>query len=228
MSQMSQSEHALDMPPALEELEVGHQFEELGQQAEAYTVGMWIFLITELLFFGGLFTAYIVFRSHYPEMFAKAHEHLDKLMGGINTFVLLTSSFSMALAVRAAQLNKWRQQLYLISFTILCALAFMVVKYFEYSAKIQHGLVPGPNFNEAYAGGPHSSMFFGLYFAMTGLHGFHVLVGIIVMSVLMVRIYRMRNQRQDFIPVEMVGLYWHFVDIVWIFLYPLLYLIGSH
>ncbi|MFN8140353.1 MAG: cytochrome c oxidase subunit 3 family protein [Fimbriimonadales bacterium] len=206
------------------ELHLGHQFEDLKQQIESYTVGMWIFLVTEVMFFGGLFTAYIVYRAKYPEGWFAGHHHLDWKMGGLNTLILLTSSLTMALAVRSAMVNKWRPQIGYLVVTMVLAFGFMVVKFFEYSAKFEHHVVPGPNF--ANKDVPGEELFMGLYFAMTGLHGFHVLIGILVIGAIAVRTYNMRAVRQDFIPVELVGLYWHFVDIVWIFLYPLLYLIS--
>lgn len=208
------------------ELEVAHQFEDFEQQTESYTVGMWIFLATEILFFGGLFAAYIVYKNRYPEAFLVAHEELDVVMGGINTMLLLTSSLTMALAVRCSMLNLWKAQMRWLFVTILFALGFMVVKYFEYSSKYEHHLIPGANFEFHGAYDRGAEIFFSLYFSMTGLHGIHVLVGIIAISTLMVRTYLMRKRTQDFIPVELTGLYWHFVDIVWIFLYPILYLIG--
>lgn len=206
------------------DLHLGHQFEDIKQQIESYTIGMWIFLVTEVMFFGGLFTAYIIYRAQYPEGFVNGHLHLDWVMGGINTLILLTSSLTMALAVRAAMLDKWKAQLRFLIITIMFAFGFMVVKYFEYASKFEKNVVPGANF--AYKDDPGQELFMGLYFAMTGLHGFHVLIGILVLSAICVRTYNMRRMRQDFIPVELVGLYWHFVDIVWIFLYPLLYLIA--
>ncbi len=207
-------------------LEIGHQFEDLEQQVESYTVGMWIFLVTEVLFFGGLFTAYIIYRSKYFVDFAYAHQELSVPLGGLNTAILLTSSFTMALAVRSAMLDRWKPQIAYLGLTLLFALGFLVVKYFEYGHKFQHHLVPGPDFHFPVPQAQHAEIFFVLYFAMTGLHGLHVLVGAIAISALMIRTYLMRNKRQDFVPVEMTGLYWHFVDIVWIFLYPLFYLIG--
>lgn len=210
------------------ESHLGHQFEDIRQQIEAYTVGMWVFLVTEVMFFGGLFAAYIVYRSQYLETFFEAHELLDKRWGAVNTVLLLTSSLTMALGVRSAMLGRWRHQIRWLLATILLALGFMVVKYIEYSSKWEHHLVPGANFQYPGAGNAgEAQLFFSLYFAMTGLHGLHVLIGIIVMSVLVYLTYRNRAKVQDYIPTELTGLYWHFVDIVWIFLFPLLYLVGK-
>ncbi|MCH8275310.1 MAG: cytochrome c oxidase subunit 3 family protein [Armatimonadetes bacterium] len=208
------------------ELELGHQFEDLEQQTEAYTVGMWVFLVTEVLFFGALFMAYIVYRSMYPQDFFAASGELDIALGGLNTAILITSSLTMALAVRSAMLDRWKAQIGYILATMGFAFAFLVIKYFEYSSKFEHHLFPGEHFDFKGENGEHAEMFFSLYFAMTGLHGIHVLVGILIMVALVYRTWRMRAQRQDYIPIELTGLYWHFVDIVWIFLYPLLYLIG--
>lgn len=206
---------------------LAHQFEDMEQQVESYTVGMWVFLVTEVMFFGGLFAAYIVYRGLYAEGFVEAHELLSVFWGGVNTAVLLTSSLTMALAVRAAMLKNWRTQFWFLCITVLCALGFMAIKAVEYTEKFRHHVVPGPNFDATQFEHPGTQIFFALYFAMTGLHGIHVLVGIIVISILIVRTWVNRNKDMDYMPIEMTGLYWHFVDLVWIFLYPLLYLIGG-
>ena len=206
---------------------LSHQFEDMSQQNEAYTVGMWVFLVTELMFFGGLFAAYIIYRKTYHDGFLAGAHHLDWKLGGLNTVVLLASSFSMALAVRAAMLKAFRAQFWLLGFTFLCACGFMVIKAFEYYSKWEHNLIPGPNFDTATYSLPGEQMFYSLYFAMTGLHGFHVLIGMIVIATFMIRTIINRKKDMDYMPLEMAGLYWHFVDLVWIFLYPLLYLIGK-
>lgn len=227
---MSSSEVQVHQEGFLDESHLGHQFEDLKQQTESYTVGMWIFLATEILFFGALFAAYIVYRTAWPDTFSEASGHLNIWLGGLNTMVLLTSSLTMALAVRASQLGNWKQQLQLLTVTVLLACVFLVVKYFEYSEKIEKNLVPGLNFKwEGTSDPAHAQVFYFLYFVMTGLHGAHVVIGILLMFALMIRtkIFLKRKQPQDYVPVEMIGLYWHFVDIVWIFLYPLLYLIGG-
>lgn len=206
---------------------LAHQFEDMNQQNESYTVGMWVFLVTELMFFGGLFAAYIIYRSNYYPGFFAAHEHLDWKLGGLNTLVLLTSSLTMALAVRAAMLKNYRAQIGFLSITFLCATGFMVIKAFEYYAKYEHRLIPGPNFDTATYSIPGEQLFYSLYFAMTGLHGFHVLIGMVVIGTFIIRAWINRKKDVDYMPLEMAGLYWHFVDLVWIFLYPLLYLIGK-
>lgn len=209
-------------------LHVSHQFEDEEQQFNSYSLGMWVFLVQELLFFGGLFTAFFIYRHMNFDAFVVAHKKLDITWGAVNTVVLLASSLSMALGVRAATLDRWKAAVGWITITTLLACVFLGVKYIEYSAKFEHHLFPGANFSFAEPGvdegGAH--MFFVLYFTMTGLHGLHVLVGIFIMLWIIGRIIRFRKQRCDYIPVELSGLYWHFVDLVWIFLFPLLYLIG--
>lgn len=214
-----------------------HHFDNPAQQESASKLGMWIFLATEILMFSGLFLAYFIIRSNYPEMVLHAHESLDKVLGSINTVVLITSSLTMALAVRASQLNKRKEAQIHLFFTLLFALTFMVIKYFEYSAKIAHGTLPGAWFNEyvtdpatgvtmiqqAWYGG--SQMFYGIYFTMTGLHGIHVLVGVGLIAWIMVKNAKGAFSSAYYTPVENVGLYWHLVDLVWIFLFPLLYLV---
>ncbi|MBI5512414.1 MAG: cytochrome c oxidase subunit 3 family protein [Deltaproteobacteria bacterium] len=227
---------------------------------------MWVFICTEILMFGGLFVAYGIFRSLEPDVFTMAHHHLDRIMGAVNTVVLLFSSLTAALAVREAQLgNQKKTSLYLV-ITIACAAIFLVVKYFEYTHKFHDGLLPGRCFGHPwFAGSPdghggfsgsstpwymhilqgdgcfdrtmarplqvldlpaRGNMFFGLYFMMTGLHGVHVVVGMAILTWVL-----WRNQKGHFSPeyftaVEIGALYWHLVDLVWIYLFPLLYLVG--
>lgn len=226
------------------ELHLGHQFEEIEQQNDAYTVGMWAFVVQEIMFFGGLFAAYAIYRFNYTTEFTIAHHQLSVPLGTLNTFVLLFSSFTMALAVRAAMTQERKKQILFLLITILFASVFMGVKYVEYSTKFEHHLVPGANFHfpdKEYQENielltregitqeelnRHAHLFFSFYFGMTGLHGLHVLIGIIILFILVFRARLDKSPHQDYIPVEMFGLYWHFVDIVWIFLFPLLYLIG--
>ena len=202
---------------------VAHQFEDAAQQAEASQLGMWTFLATEVLFFGGLFLAYMVYRWFYPEGFAAGSRHTDLFYGTLNTAVLLTSSLTMALAVHAGQEGRARPAIRCLLLTLVFAAAFLVVKGFEYHADIVEGLVPGRAFNPSMP--PHAELFFWLYWAMTGLHTFHVVVGMILISFITLLIGRKRNADRFSNPIEVIGLYWHFVDLVWIFLYPLLYLI---
>ena len=202
------------------------QFESLEQQQDASRLGMWTFLATEVLFFGGLFLAYIVYRHAYPEAFAVASRHTNVLYGTINTAILLTSSLWMALAVNSAEEGKNKQLVRYLLLTILFAVAFLGVKALEYKQDLDEHLLPGHHFSVPEA--PKSELFFYLYWAMTGLHGIHVIVGIGVLSVIALLARRRRYSAEYHNPVEVAGLYWHFVDIVWIFLYPLLYLIDRH
>ncbi|PIE24505.1 MAG: cytochrome C oxidase subunit III [Planctomycetota bacterium] len=218
---------------------LAHHFDNSSQQFDAGKLGIWIFLITEILFFSGLFCAYAVYRSHYPELFDFGHQFLSTPMGAINTVVLLFSSLTMAWAVRCAQLNKQKGLVTCLALTLLCACVFLVIKYFEYSGKISAGLVPGDGFHaegaEAYAaahgfvlqgGIPEGAgRFFGIYFGMTGLHGIHVIGGIVVITWTMINAMKGRFNSEYYGQVDYVALYWHLVDLVWIFLFPLLYLI---
>jgi len=274
---MNDASHA-ELPPHR-----WHHFETAEQQFDSGKLGMWLFLATEILMFGGLFCAYAVYRGNYPELFQYGHQFLDKKLGGINTIVLICSSLTMAWGVRAAQLGQRKLLVLMLSLTLLCACGFMGIKYVEYKHKISHGLMWGKNFrsqehhgahgeasgeaaapHEAAApagpgtwsglttesstigpaaqapGGlapqaapdhghaaisapPNPQIFFGIYFAMTGLHGIHVLAGMIVITWLIC--ISGRFGPEYYTPVDLVGLYWHIVDLIWIFLFPLLYLI---
>jgi len=288
---------AAELSPVSEPLRpafLAHHFDSPGQQLEASKLGMWLFLTTEVLFFSGLFCAYVVFRSSRPEVFYWSHFFLDTRLGAINTCVLLVSSFSAAYAVRAAQRGERRGLMAAIIGTILCALLFMGIKGAEYSAKFDEGLLPGARFRPteqvwrmpafkrlhpeaaAYAEAAfaraqqgdaappaalptprgraatrqmlepllragvlgraaeypdlpsrpqNAHVFFSIYFLMTGLHGLHVLGGVAVWSWLLLRAARGEFGPSYFGPVDAVALYWHFVDLIWIYLFPLLYLI---
>ena len=205
---------------------LAEQFDTLEQQEEASRLGLWTFLATEVLFFGGLFTAYVIYRHAYPQAFAEASRHTSLLYGTINTAILLTSSLTMALAVHAAQESRSKSLFRFLLATIVLAVGFLVVKGLEYHEHFADHLVPGATF--ALAARPKTQLFFWLYFTMTGLHGIHVLVGIGVLSVLAWMSSRLHFSGEYHTPVEMAGLYWHFVDIVWVFLYPLLYLIDRN
>jgi cytochrome c oxidase subunit 3 len=258
---------------------LAHHFETAEQQFESGKLGMWIFLSTEILLFGGLFCAYAVFRSNHPEIFIYAHRFLDTTLGAINTAVLICSSFTMAWAVRCAQLGRQRALVRLLAATIVLAGCFLGIKFVEYHHKWKEGLLwgkyyhaelhapakaapaapaapakpagaaPNPDerslippaaigprglatrhsrvLTEAGAGGaPHDvQVFFATYFLMTGLHGIHVIAGMIVLSLMLVRARRGAFGPRYFTPVDLAGLYWHLVDLIWIFLFPLLYLI---
>jgi cytochrome c oxidase subunit 3 len=216
-----------------------HHFDTVGQQISSSKLGMWVFLGTEVLMFSGLFLAYAIARYLYPDMMLRAHEALNVPLGSLNTVVLITSSLTMALAVRAAQVNNQAALKKHLVLTVLFACAFLVVKYLEYSGKFAHGDLPGKFYkadiwhtwlfedfglgSQIYPGGPQ--IFFGLYFVMTGLHGVHVVVGIGVLLWIYRRAKRREFHSHYYTPVENVGLYWHLVDLVWIFLFPLLYLV---
>ncbi|MBM3493368.1 MAG: cytochrome c oxidase subunit 3 family protein [Armatimonadetes bacterium] len=206
--------------------EVAHQFESIEQQREAYVVGMWVFLVTEIMFFGVVFLVYTVYRSLNHAAFYEAHKQLDIGLGTLNTFVLLTSSLTMALAVHSAQTRNRRAQMAALLTTLALAGVFLAVKAVEYSHKFAHHLVPGDGFAYPDAAiANQARLFFSLYFGATGLHALHVVIGMLVLTVMLVRASLDKRSRADYMPVEMTGLYWHFVDIVWIFLFPLLYLI---
>ena len=222
---MAQDSHAGHHP------KLAHHFYEMEQQHECAKLGIWLFLVTEVLFFGGLFCFYAIYRAMHPEMFVGASHMLDWKLGAVNTVVLITSSLTMALAIRYIQLNKPKLCALHLTLTILFAFVFLIIKYFEYSSKIGHGLLPGTAFSDAHFLAAHPEIqnphhFFGIYFCMTGLHGFHVICGIAYIGFLLLRTIQGRFDNQYYAPVEMGGLYWHLVDLIWIFLFPLLYLIG--
>jgi cytochrome c oxidase subunit 3 len=255
---------------------VAHQFEQPEQQAEAVTLGMWAFLITEILFFGALFVAYAIYRWTYHEAWIEGSHHLDRSLGMLNTGILLVSSLTMALGVHAAQESRRKPLMVYLVLTILLALGFVVVKTIEYGHKWEDNLVPGRHFMQGAghapgAGTGHATappgeavrsdvaavppadtshprqerpmltregvgpnmddrtrqlqLFYMLYFCMTGLHAIHVIIGVGALSVLLYLAWKGWFSRDYYSPVEMTGLYWHFVDIVWVFLFPLLYLI---
>jgi cytochrome c oxidase subunit 3 len=206
-----------------------HHFDDMAQQTEASTLGMWVFLVTEIMFFGGLFLAYLVYRHADPMGFQEASNHLNVKWGAVNTVVLIVSSLTMALAVRAAQTSAPpKVQVGWIVATMVLGAAFLGIKVIEYADKFEHNLVPGPNFvwEGKYPAG--AEMFYSLYFCMTGLHALHMIIGLGIMTVIATMAWRGTFDEEYFTPVEVSGLYWHFVDIVWIFLFPLLYLIGYH
>ena len=272
-----------------------HQFEDMQQQEESVSIGMWMFLVQEIMFFGGLFTAYLVFRSKYPMAFAAGSNHLDAFWGGLNTLVLIVSSLTMALTVYYAQKNNRNMQVIMILLTMAFGATFLGVKAIEYTDKYNHALVPVAGWNKHVpeaAGESHSTakpcwevdhnapaeehpnprgdfqfadcslvkqalegnyltasekvgyfsngqvdgnkfrdkvrIFYYLYFVMTGLHALHMVVGLGLMTWLLITAWRGSYNEDYYMPVEMSGLYWHFVDIVWIFLFPLLYLLGRH
>jgi len=213
---------------AVEELHdatLQHHFATKEQQFETSKIGMWLFLATEILMFGGLFAGFTLMQNRFPEAFLLGHEHLDKRLGALNTVVLLISSYTMVMAVHKARTNKKKALITYLSLTITCALIFLGVKYVEYSQKIEHGLLPGHFFT--FKGDPtgHQFIFFSFYFLMTGVHGFHILVGVLVLFWILARASKGQFSSSYYTPVDLVGLYWHLVDLIWIYLFPLLYLI---
>jgi cytochrome c oxidase subunit 3 len=252
-----------------------HHFDTMAQQKEAVVVGMWVFLLTEILFFGGLFAAYMIYRMWYFDAFAEASRSLDISWGALNTAVLIGSSLTMAMGVRSAQTNKRIATVNWLILTMVLGSVFLGVKVIEYADKFEHHHVPGYNFQWASAhpstslgageapaagaehaapaaegaaaaeGGPSTAghrqlalnaeqlqlttqIYFSLYFTMTGLHALHMIIGIGIMCVITWMSWKGKFDDHYYTPVEMAGLYWHFVDIVWIFLFPLLYLVERH
>ncbi|HET9525001.1 MAG TPA: cytochrome c oxidase subunit 3 [Pyrinomonadaceae bacterium] len=226
-----------------------HHFENMEQQREAGTLGMWIFLVTELMFFGGMFLAYTLYRTQFPAAFASASNHLDITLGAVNTGVLILSSFTMAMAVYFTQIGKHRPQVLCLVLTLLLGLTFLGIKGVEYYDKYEDRLIPGrlipsAHFDPVVAQegdlDPHKlhlmegatvkqvEMFYWIYFAMTGMHALHMVIGAGLLTYLIIFSLKRRFDPEYHGPVEIIGLYWHFVDIVWIFLFPLLYLLGRH
>ncbi len=233
---------------------LAHHFDTPKQQFDSGKLGIWIFLVTEVLFFSGLFCAYAIYRSLHPELFKWGHQFLSVELGGLNTCVLLFSSLTIAWAVRCAQLNQKRGLIACLVLTLICAFGFLGIKYVEYSHKLHEGLSPGryysyvehegaaaassekaateghgtaaaPQAHAKYPTPENPALFFSIYYCMTGLHGIHVIAGIIVIFWMLLRAMKGEFSSAFFGPIDYVALYWHLVDIVWIFLFPLLYLI---
>jgi len=205
---------------------LAHHFKTLGQQFDAAKLGVWLFLCTEILMFGGLFVGYIIYHGIYPEMFAEGAKHLDWRLGALNTLVLLTSSYTMASGIHYAQKNERQKSLMALGITVLCGFIFLVIKYIEYHHKFELGLLPGKYFS--FEGAEHSNlaMYFSFYFLMTGLHGTHVVAGMCLILWVLKRTAKGEFNSEFYTPVEGVGLFWHLVDLIWIYLFPLLYLVG--
>ena len=247
--------------------DLAHHFDSPQHEFDSGKLGIWLFLVTEILFFSGLFCAYAIYRSLHPEVFEYAHYYLDTSLGAVNTCVLILSSVTAAWAVRNAQLKQTKMLVMNIIVTIICGFGFMGIKYVEYAHKIHDGLLPGTHYQPAHKAwelpgyekkfgetlpykevvsnvaktggvarrhmGPHEfniepekvRIFFGIYFCMTGLHGIHVVIGIGLWVWLLLRARRGEFGPNYFGPIDFTALYWHIVDLVWIFLFPLLYLI---
>ncbi len=207
---------------------VEHQFDDADQQRNAATIGMWLFLSTEVLFFGAMFFGYTAYRYSYPQAFADASRHTLIAFGGTNTAVLLISSTVMAFAVRAANLNRQRLLTLLLLMTASLGALFLVIKCIEYMREIHEGLLPGTKFHIESADPKHAEMFFYVYWLMTGVHALHVSIGVILIALFALRAWLRDAFHNHDTPVELLGLYWHFVDIVWVFLFPLIYMIDRH
>lgn len=208
-------------PPHLQ-----HHFADSEQQSESAKLGMWVFLVTEVLLFGGLFCFYSIYRSWYPDIFHNAHVHLDVILGTINTLVLITSSVTMALAIRSIQMGLRKQTVTFLIITLILAGTFLVIKYFEYEHKFHLGQLPGKFYTFEGIEGNNPHIFFSAYFLMTGLHGIHVIVGMALITWLIIKTKAKKFSDAYYTPIEMTGLYWHLVDLIWIFLFPLFYLVG--
>lgn len=216
---------------------LAHHFVSMEQQKEAGMVGMWIFLLTEIMFFGGLFLAYTIYRTTYPEGFLFGSHLLNVKLGGTNTVVLIVSSLTMAMAVYYSQKGDRKKLLAFLALTLILGLAFLGIKYVEYSTKIHDGLFPAAATWNPPSEGEHAipvekqqavHVFLWIYFLMTGLHAVHMVVGAGILITLIIMAQQGKFTKNYNSPVEISGLYWHFVDIVWIFLFPLLYLTGYH
>lgn len=205
---------------------LAHHFSSYEQQSSAGTLGMWLFLCTEILMFGGLFVGYVIYHSLYPEIFKAGSEFLDWKKGGINTVVLLVSSFTMALSIYFAQKDKKRACCISLILTLFCGLLFMLIKYMEYSHKMHVGIFPGKFFTYTGDGNVEGlALYFSFYYLMTGLHASHVLLGMGLIGWALYRVFINKVHSHHYKPLEYVGLFWHLVDLIWIYLFPLLYLV---
>jgi cytochrome c oxidase subunit 3 len=208
------------------------QFDTEAQQKDASTLGMWLFLITEIMFFGGMFAVYTIYRSWYPDVYAIASSSLNEIIGALNTGVLLLSSFTMVMAVRAAQLGQQKAIVMFLILTLLFGGVFLGVKAYEWNEKFEEHHIPGQAAFHLDGIAPgdqgHAQLFFSIYFAMTGLHALHMVIGVGILLTLIVQARKGKFSVSYYTPVDVAGLYWHFVDVIWIFLFPLLYLIDRH
>ena len=203
-----------------------HHFKNAASEFEASKLGIWLFLATEVLMFGGLLVAYLIFHNLYPEMFSEGASHLDWRLGAVNTVVLLTSSFTMVMAIYYAQRNNTKMCVRTLAVTLVCGAIFMFIKYLEYSHKIHVGILPGEFFS--YEGAKHANLalYYSFYYCLTGLHGTHVLIGMGLITWVLLRARKGEFNEKYFTPLEGVGLFWHLVDLIWIYLFPLLYLVS--
>ncbi|CAN5912522.1 cytochrome c oxidase subunit 3 family protein [soil metagenome] len=222
---ITESQHP-QVDSAEDETYLYHHFEDLQQQHETSSLGMWAFLATEVLFFGGVFAAFAYYQSIFPEAFKEASHHLNIPLGAFNTAILLCSSLTMALAVRASQLRQRKQTVWFLLGTIALGSVFLGIKFYEWSIEYRDGLVPGLNFDFSQVEHRQEVIFWSLYFTATGLHAIHMIIGIAIIAIMAVLVWRRWMTGTGSTQVEMLGLYWHLVDIVWVFLFPVLYLIN--
>jgi cytochrome c oxidase subunit 3 len=207
---------------------LAEQFDDHEQQRESAALGMWVFLAAEIIFFGAIILSFSYYRLAYPRDFGLASNHTKVVLGTVNTAVLLSSSLFVALAVRAARRERTGTLVVCLLITVALAVAFLAIKFTEYYLEYEEHLVPGPGFQVSGVDPSHAKLFFLFYFIMTGIHALHVLIGIGLLSVIAGKAFVGTYSRLNHNAVEVSGLYWHFVDIVWIFLFPLLYLMGRH
>jgi cytochrome c oxidase subunit 3 len=215
------------MNATLPEAAVQQQFDDASQQKEAAMLGMWAFIATEVLFFGVLFAAYVVCRWRFPLAFVEGSAHTDFAMGTAETAILLTSGCLAAIALRQIQLDRARQSAMLLMITSALGMAFLVLHGMEYHDEFEEGLIPGIRYAQTGPDARGVELFFSLYYVITGFHSLHVLIGVVVLLVMAIRTWRGAFSSVYYTPVEITGLYWSLVDIVWIFVYPAIYLVGS-
>jgi cytochrome c oxidase subunit 3 len=207
---------------------LAEHFDDLEQQRDSATLGMWVFLGAEIIFFGAIVVSYVYCRAAYPQDFALASNHTKVVLGTVNTAVLLTSSLFVALSVHAAQTEQPRAVVLNLLITVVLGIAFLGIKFTEYREEFEEHLLPGSAFQITGMDFSHAKLFFLFYFVLTGVHALHVLIGIVLLVVIAWRASAGAYSHENHNAVEVSGLYWHFVDIVWIFLFPLLYLLGRH
>ena len=207
---------------------VASHYKDAEHQYQSNKEGIWLFMVTEILMFGGLFVGYILFHHMYPEMFAEGAKYLDWKLGFVNTLVLIFSSLTMALGIYYNQIGQPSKATWALAITVLCGAIFMVIKYFEYTHKFHLGIFPGQKLNLDMVKPEHANLglYFGFYFCMSGLHGLHVLIGMGLITWVMIKNMRREFNPKYYTPIEGVGIFWHIVDLIWIFLFPLLYLVG--
>jgi cytochrome c oxidase subunit III len=207
---------------------VASHYKDAEHQYQSNKEGIWLFMVTEILMFGGLFVGYFLFHYMYPEMFAEGAKYLDWKLGFVNTLVLIFSSLTMALGIYYNQVGQPSKATWALAITVLCGAIFMVIKYFEYTHKFHLGIFPGQKLNLDMVKPEHANLglYFGFYFCMSGLHGLHVLIGMGLITWVMIKNMRREFSPKYYTPIEGVGIFWHIVDLIWIFLFPLLYLVG--